>query len=306
MSNQNPFSSVRIVAALLAAAVVSSCSSGPEDASEYGDLALTGASIYTLDENMPWAETVVVRDDTIIYVGNAEGASELIGESTDVHDLAQPIDAGGQFSGVVVVEVSDCPETRLPEVVQQLQTATAYLPLVLGDPAMLRSAPSRSALESALWMVGSCLEHDRFRGAATSVATDMAAQLGCERVAIGFVEAKQSKVQALSHSADFAERMNLIRRVSAAMDEAVDQRTSIVLPMPPGQRVLGTSARAMKSQVPRREPRRVERARPYCNRPQYVRNTLGTAMYGRGARTVCRDRDQGSGDAHRHLGRPLA
>ena len=91
MSNQNPFSSVRIVAALLAAAVVSSCSSGPEDASEYGDLALTDASIYTLDENMPWAETVVVRDDTIIYVGNAEGASELIGESTDVRDL------GGQL-----------------------------------------------------------------------------------------------------------------------------------------------------------------------------------------------------------------
>ena len=44
-----------------------------------------------MDENQPWAEAVVVRDNSIIYVGNAEGASELIGESTDVRDL------GGQL-----------------------------------------------------------------------------------------------------------------------------------------------------------------------------------------------------------------
>ena len=162
--------------------------------------------------------------------------------AADVHDIAQPIDVGSEFSGVVVVEVSDCPESRLPEVVQQLQTATAYLPLVLGDPARLQSEPSRSALEAALWLVGSSLEHDRFRGAATAVATDMAAHMGCVRAAIGFVEGKQSKVQALSHSADFGERMNLIRRISSAMDEAVDQRAPIVIPAPPGRRILGVSA----------------------------------------------------------------
>jgi hypothetical protein len=70
----------------------------------------------------------------------------------------------------------------------------------------------------------------------------MATQAGCERVAIGFLEGRQVKVHALSHSADFGERMNLIRRIGAAMDEAVDQRASIVIPETPGAPVHGTSA----------------------------------------------------------------
>lgn len=44
-----------------------------------------------MHEGAPRAEAVVVRDDTIIYVGDAEGASEFIGESTDVRNL------GGQL-----------------------------------------------------------------------------------------------------------------------------------------------------------------------------------------------------------------
>lgn len=91
MSSQNVISSIRIAAALLATAIAASCSSGPEDTTEFGDLALIGASVYTVDENLPWAEAVVVQDNSIIYVGNAEGASELIGDSTDVRDL------GGQL-----------------------------------------------------------------------------------------------------------------------------------------------------------------------------------------------------------------
>jgi multidrug resistance efflux pump len=163
--------------------------------------------------------------------------------SADVHDLAHPIGTGTSISGIVAIEMARCPEARLPEVVRQLQTATAHLPLLLdGGKRARRMLPAGGALASALWLVGSCLEHDRFRGASTAVATDMAAQLDCERVAIGFVDGQQVKVQALSHSADFGERMNLIRRISAAMDEAVDQRTSVVVPQPPGVPSVGTSA----------------------------------------------------------------
>ena len=164
------------------------------------------------------------------------------GAEADVHDVAHPIEAGDELAGVVAIEVAGCPEQRLPDVVRRVQTGTAYLPLVVGRSALPnRMATAGNALESALWLVGNCLEHDRFRGAATAVATDMAAQMGCERVSIGFVEGRQIKIQALSHSADFGEKMNLIRRIGAAMDEAVDQRMSVVVP-PAGVVVLGTSA----------------------------------------------------------------
>jgi predicted amidohydrolase YtcJ len=84
-------SPLSIAAILAAIATLCSCSSDSEDTPKYGDLALVGAKAYTLDENMQWAEAVVVRDDRIIYVGDREGASPHIGESTDVRDL------GGQL-----------------------------------------------------------------------------------------------------------------------------------------------------------------------------------------------------------------
>ncbi|MGD8331091.1 MAG: HlyD family efflux transporter periplasmic adaptor subunit [Acidobacteriota bacterium] len=162
--------------------------------------------------------------------------------AADTHDVAHPLMADTQITGVVALEVSDCPEPRLPEVVRQLQSAASYFPMLLTAPSVATRAPRSDVLEAALWLVGSCLEHQRFRGAATAVATDMAAQFGCDRVSIGFVKGKQIKVHALSHSADFGERMNLIRRIGGAMDEAVDQRTSIALPTPPDAPLLGVSA----------------------------------------------------------------
>ena len=91
MNRRKCFSRLSVLFCFLVTLVTAACSSDREATAKYGDLALVGASVYTLDENAPWAETVVVRDDKIIYVGDAEGASELIGESTDVRDL------GGQL-----------------------------------------------------------------------------------------------------------------------------------------------------------------------------------------------------------------
>ncbi len=76
---------------LLTALLATACSEQKEDTAAYGDLAFLNARVYTLDEQMPWAEAVVVRDDTIVYVGNGPGATGLIGSTTRVMDL------GGQL-----------------------------------------------------------------------------------------------------------------------------------------------------------------------------------------------------------------
>jgi RND family efflux transporter MFP subunit len=61
-------------------------------------------------------------------------------------------------------------------------------------------------------------------------ATALATKLQCERVSIGFVDRGRIRVFAMSHSAEFKEQTNLIRSISEAMDEAVDQRDTIVYP----------------------------------------------------------------------------
>jgi predicted amidohydrolase YtcJ len=71
-----------LIAALLGAVA---CSPAPETAA--GDLALLNARVYTVDESRPWAEAVVIRDDRIIYVGDATGAAKHTGPETVVRDV---------------------------------------------------------------------------------------------------------------------------------------------------------------------------------------------------------------------------
>ncbi len=82
---------MRTTAALIACCALAACSESPDGTPQYGDLAFINARVYTVDPANPAAEAVVVRGDTIVYVGDTAGAAPLIGAATDVQDL------GGQL-----------------------------------------------------------------------------------------------------------------------------------------------------------------------------------------------------------------
>jgi RND family efflux transporter MFP subunit len=64
--------------------------------------------------------------------------------------------------------------------------------------------------------------------AAQAAVTEASQRLGCERVSVGFVSRGSARLAALSHSADFSQRLDLTRALEGAMNEGIDQ----------GQRVL--------------------------------------------------------------------
>ena len=66
-----------ILSAVLALTLVFSAFAETADTVVYG-------KIYTSDKNRPWAEAMAVRDGKFVYVGDAEGAKEYIGENTEV------------------------------------------------------------------------------------------------------------------------------------------------------------------------------------------------------------------------------
>jgi multidrug resistance efflux pump len=95
-----------------------------------------------------------------------------------------------------------------------------------GDPESRAGKHLRMALELAALS----LEEGRFQDSATAVATELATRLECDRASIGFVQRRQVKVSALSHSAQFRKQMNLIRSIGTAMSESVDQQAILVYP----------------------------------------------------------------------------
>ena len=61
------------------------CGSEPQ---AVADIVLTNARVYTVDEDMPWAEAVAIKDGRFIYVGEDESAEQFVGESTKRVNLA--------------------------------------------------------------------------------------------------------------------------------------------------------------------------------------------------------------------------
>lgn len=70
---------------LAVSALVAAC--GQEPATESTDWVLTNGRIYTVDEDRPWAEAVVIRDGVFAYVGDDAGAQAFVGDSAKATDL---------------------------------------------------------------------------------------------------------------------------------------------------------------------------------------------------------------------------
>jgi hypothetical protein len=77
------------------------------------------------------------------------------------------------------------------------------------------------------------VSHPRLGPAATAFASELATRLGCERVAVGFVEDRFSRVVALSHGALGDGSTDTLRAMGAAMDEAIEQAATVIAPAPP-------------------------------------------------------------------------
>lgn len=95
-----------------------------------------------------------------------------------------------------------------------------------------------------LQLLATFLSHERFADAATAFATEMAAVLQFDRVAIGIRERGDARVLALSHAADFRPQSHSFDAIGAAMDEALDQGCTLAYPPNAGDRPLVTLAHA--------------------------------------------------------------
>lgn len=149
--------------------------------------------------------------------------------------VAYPLRVKERLCGVVAIEVQGRnSSSQLRPTLRQLQWGAAWIEVLL----LRRRTRQKEALldraASALDIVATVLSNDRFRPACNATVTDLAMRLNCDQVSIGFVKGGHASVVAVSHAAQFGRRMNLIRDIGAAMDEAIDQRKMILYP-PPGE-----------------------------------------------------------------------
>jgi RND family efflux transporter MFP subunit len=145
--------------------------------------------------------------------------------------VAYPLFRDGRPFGVVAVQIQGVPEQQ-QAVLQLLKWGSAWLELL-----MHQETPHRvDRLNIAFDTLAATLRHERFQESATAAATELARRLSCERVSLGFRRNRSVSVQALSHSAHFEPRANLVRNIESAMQEALVRETTAAYPPSPPER----------------------------------------------------------------------
>lgn len=145
------------------------------------------------------------------------------------YQLAYPIRLDGQMRGVVSVEIDWRAEPQLQAAMRDLQWGSGWLEVLLRRHSDPKEA-ARLKRKLALDLVSTLLEQSGLRTSAAAFTTELATQLGCDRATLGILKRRRVRVVAVSHSANFDRRANLLRAVEEAMEEAVDQRATVVFP----------------------------------------------------------------------------
>ena len=139
--------------------------------------------------------------------------------------IAYPLIKNGRPSVILAIELSESSQFSEKKTLEQLRWGgMAYW-------GLKGSKSEAQGLAKVLDLTAIVLENRNFKVAATAFVTELALRTGSDRVSLGFLKKGRSSVQALSHSARFSDRTNLSVELESAMDEALDQRQIIILPV---------------------------------------------------------------------------
>lgn len=144
--------------------------------------------------------------------------------------IGYPIEVAGILHGAVVLDVAPGPEAMLQRALRLLHWASAWLVDRFRQNAVQERDQRLSQLGRVMDLVATALQERHFTEAALAVANELAACLQCDRVSIGTEASGSVEVRAISHTASFDAKMNLVRLIGDAMDEALDLDMALVWP----------------------------------------------------------------------------
>ena len=144
--------------------------------------------------------------------------------------VAYPVELEGRLHGAVIVDLAERPDEALQQVLRQLHWGIGWIETLFLRRQNLADGASVERARSALDVLAVAAEHERLPDLALAVVNDLASRFACDRVALGVDRRGQARLLALSHSAFFEKKSQFVAALENAMDEALDQRRSIVQP----------------------------------------------------------------------------
>jgi RND family efflux transporter MFP subunit len=168
---------------------------------------------------------------------------EKTGEPLDA--LACPVILGDRLFGVVAIEMTNRSQPMQRETVRQVQAGTKWLETMI----KLNGSMTNKQLVNLVDLVAVGLDHEQFRVAATEVTNELAERFSCQRVSIGLLRYNRMRVEAMSQSSQIDQNSNIVRAIRNAMEESLDQESTILYPAESDDTVLVTRFHAQLSKL---------------------------------------------------------
>lgn len=144
--------------------------------------------------------------------------------------VAYPLEVDGRIHGAVMLDVAERPDAALQDVLRRIHWGAGWHESVFLRRQAQDEALALTRARAALDVLGVAAEQARLEDLALAVANDLASRFACDRVAFGVDRAGRARLVALSHSAFFEKKSQFVVALENAMDEALDQRRSVIWP----------------------------------------------------------------------------
>ena len=144
--------------------------------------------------------------------------------------IGYPVEVGGRLVGAVVLDVGAGPAGALQQALRQIHWASAWLVDHFRQQLLAEREVELGRVGLLNEMMATALQHRRLASSVLAVANELALRLHCDRVSIGFEERGEVVPLAMSHTASFDRRSDLVRTIADAMDEVLDLGVAVVVP----------------------------------------------------------------------------
>ena len=161
-----------------------------------------------------------------LYDGSGGGRGLLLGIPVG--------DGGGRCAAAIVLNVESRNRAAVQSALAMAEVLAGYVQGHASRRELQRSQSSAMGLELATRLISAINGQVTFKGAALQLVNDLVRQLGADRAAMGWLVGNSVKVLAISDAEEFNPRTELVRKLSVAMDECLDQEQAVLFPPPEG------------------------------------------------------------------------
>jgi multidrug resistance efflux pump len=156
--------------------------------------------------------------------------------------IGYPLSGGDELLGAVILDLNSATPDAVSQAMRQLHWGAGWLMELHNrrNTQQLGVRLERSAY--LLDLVLTALAESDWRKTALAIVNRLAQRFACHQVQFGVEKGKTVRVEAISQSAWFDEKANLINLAAVAMNEAFDQRSLVVFPEREGGGSLITQA----------------------------------------------------------------